>query len=906
MVLKLLDNSQLPGLTLSCGPASDRLYSCRISPDCCRAFRIEILDREAAIDRDRLEQLRVDWSSFRITSQRLAVIRCEFDAFRHPHVQQNSNTVPINEPSAQEVQSTSSLVILFAVPNALPTLVLNHFAQIIEMRAATPNGINGSFPLYRRGYEAQEDNSTLTRLIIKSSEHLKAPPVPVHLHKTQILHSGHIVGGKPLSLTDISIGGVHSRPCITEQHQIIDIFSIGLLRDFEHQVKCGLHPVQAVYARQLRALSLCLSAPVIPSQFHLSRSMIDPPTAGEKFEVDITNILRLRRTNRRGRLIDVNERVTIVDQYQSRILNQGQRSFLKACNTQARYGLLKLVGPARSGKTFALAAVAVSSALLCAGATAVGAKTNLAVEKLVKAVRRHEQSSRIRIVRLHATVEESRLRHQLCEGESISNFADMESCSLAAQTHIFCVAISAEHRWDQVHGDYDDYARAIDSANKAGHRWNTAQERNCWIEAAKKAETRFLHEQADIVVSTMDTLAFAFEVLTFRAETVVLDDAAQLIIPEIVAVLATNGNTKRLVMAGDPNQLSSTPLSVTAEMNEWATIFSGTFYSPENRYIHVQDDQTFYLQESLWNQPLIVEFAKELIGVDTTARSVGQTQYGAKLAQAIKENRASGTHRSALRMFGDWDFEAKPMAFIHIDGIAGNLPCPKPLDWRSSEEASVTFDPRIDGHNPSGDQVIARLVADLITDAGVCPSKIGVLTAYNLDAQKLISMLGHRYQDLKMSTISRLQNDGKEIVIVHTVSFNEYALKRTGNIEQLYTALTRSKGQVFWVGNFNEALRACRYHGKRARHLAKLLDFVLRKRLLVDWNAKSPVLLPAKTGTMLQNVMEGKSNGPSKRQANFGGGGGGGDDQGYGGSTRTKFNNAHDGDGDGEHYEMDY
>lgn len=857
-------NSQLPGFSLRCKSKSHEHYHISISPDLCQTFKVEVLDRELESEKARYVQLEEQWCDFDVKSQGLVAIRCVFGPGKHPILKQIGSTQSDSEPSAEEVYRNPTLDILFAVKIGTTLLALRHFAEVVELRSGTPSNTPASFPLYRHAYEPHDGGSNLCQLMLANAANsLRAPPAPRHLLKTMKSRASQS-SSSPAHLADLSGNCVWSHPCITSYEQLVDIYAIALLRDAEHQDNQCLIAMNNATHRQLRALSRFQANKAKPAQFHLSRSLIENPAVEEQFNVSILDELHKCQTDSRGDFVVVADRVIALNQFQSRYLNEEQRQFVEACNTQAKCGMLKLVGSAKTGKTHTLAAVAISATILGAGLTIVGVKTNAAVGELFEALLLQRQGFDIGVIRLHSVGEESRLRQLIWDGGQVCSLADVERCSLAVQTFEHCKAMISHIGRSGSYSDYIEYAGVIDEATSNGSRRHDARDIDRWIDLAKIAETKFLQEHVDVLVSTVDTLALALENLGVQAETIILDVAAQLILPDIISVLATNGQTKRLVVAGDPYDATLPPCSVMAGMNEWGSIFSSTLYSKNNPHVIWMSGQTFYLKETFWSLPTTVEFVKSLVGVELSAHRSAHSRHGLDL------NRANRDHQSALRVFGIWDFDEKPMAFIHVSGIAGKpsySTLPPAVNWKTASKGkSVTFETRTDGFNQSGDKAIASLVDDIIRYAHIQPSEIGIITAYECDAKKLDLLIGDTYPEVKISVASKLQlpDEGKEITIVHLVSFHEVAMASIGNAKCLYASVARSKGQVFWVGDINEALKASNLLGKRTKSLSTLLDFILSRDLLVNWCAEALAAIPPGTEAMLRTAMGGNSRDASK------------------------------------------
>ena len=90
--------------------------------------------------------------------------------------------------------------------------------------------------------------------------------------------------------------------------------------------------------------------------------------------------------------------------------------------------------------------------------------------------------------------------------------------------------------------------------------------------------------------------------------------------------------------------------------------------------------------------------------------------------------------------------------------------------------------------------------------------------------------------DFQVCTVDSYQGDEDDIDFIHFVHFWGKALPYVASFERIKAAITRSRGQVILVGNYNELLGARSNRLSEMRELAKLATLVSNRGSVLDWD----------------------------------------------------------------------
>jgi ATP-dependent RNA/DNA helicase IGHMBP2 len=243
---------------------------------------------------------------------------------------------------------------------------------------------------------------------------------------------------------------------------------------------------------------------------------------------------------------------------------------------------------------------------------------------------------------------------------------------------------------------------------------------------------------------------------------VVLDEATQAVDPMSLVALA---RAKRIVMAGDPQQLPPTVIDASAARAGLATTLFERLAARHGervlRMLHVQ----YRMHEALMRFPSDSMYDGRLIAADAVAH------------QTLNE--LPGVQPDALR--------SAPWHFVDCSGKGFN-------ELRGGDDPSTS--------NPGQAERTAREVRRLLS-RGVAPAQIAVITPYLAQARRLREALRDATLDgLEIGTVDGFQGREKEAVVVDLVRSNEDGeIGFLADTRRMNVAITRARRFLLVIGD---------------------------------------------------------------------------------------------------------
>lgn len=320
----------------------------------------------------------------------------------------------------------------------------------------------------------------------------------------------------------------------------------------------------------------------------------------------------------------------------------------------------------------------------------------------------------------------------------------------------------------------------------------------------RERETKIVHDlihNAEVVLSTLHgagsnelyemykDMQYSYENPLF--DTIIIDEVSQSLEPQCWIPLVTHLGCKRLVIAGDNNQLSATVESKAEAQaliqkgekiaNLEVTLFDRLMENHSGDEFRKLLDVQYRMNEKIMQFPSKALYDNRLMA-----------------APAVKDILLSD-----LKGVESTDLTLTPCLWFDTQG--GDFP-----EQSTEDDLAANLQQGAGSKYNELEAVVVLQHVEKIIDAGVLPAQIGIISPYSAQVAVLKKMLAPKFDNqIEVSTVDGFQGRENEVIIVSLVRSND--IREVGFLNdprRLNVAMTRAKRQLCVVGDI-ELLQQC-------------------------------------------------------------------------------------------------